>query len=57
MTHSPRRAEEILQALRLKRPEDINLEAIAWLQGAKVDYREWTDVRLASMVELTSAAR
>lgn len=40
MTHSPRRAEEILQALRLKRPEDINLEAIAWLQGAKVDYRE-----------------
>ena len=40
MTHFPRRAEEILQALRLKRPEDINLEAIAWLQGAKVDYRE-----------------
>ena len=40
MTYSPRRAEEILQALRLKRPEDIDLEAIAWLQGAKVHYRE-----------------
>ena len=40
MTHCPRRAEEILQALRLTRPEDLDLEAIAWLQGAKVNYRE-----------------
>ncbi|MEO1607014.1 MAG: ImmA/IrrE family metallo-endopeptidase [Pseudomonadota bacterium] len=40
MSHSPRRAVEILETLRLKRPEDIDLEAIAWLQGAKVDYRE-----------------
>jgi len=40
MTHSPRPAEEILKALRLKQPKDIDLEAIAWLQGAKVDYRE-----------------
>lgn len=39
MNHSPRRAEEILQALHLKEPKDIDLEAIAWLQGAKVKYR------------------
>lgn len=38
--HTPRPAEVILQSLSISDPLDIDLEAIAWLQGAKVKYRE-----------------
>lgn len=36
----PRSAEDILRELSILRPQDIDLEAIAWLQGAKVKYRK-----------------
>lgn len=38
--HSPLTAADLLRKLFISRPEDIDLEAIAWLQGAKVKYRE-----------------
>ncbi|WP_211099119.1 ImmA/IrrE family metallo-endopeptidase [Acuticoccus yangtzensis] len=37
--HIPRSAEQILSELSIGRPQEIDLEAIAWLQGAKVKYR------------------
>lgn len=38
--HSPRSADRLLQELFVSKPQDIDLEAIAWLQGAKVKYRD-----------------
>ena len=40
MTHQPRTAARLLESLSIKEPEGIDLEAIAWLSGAKVKYRE-----------------
>lgn len=37
--YQPRRAEDILQDLSITKPGGIDLEAIAWMQGAKVKYR------------------
>lgn len=37
--HIPRSAEQLLSDLSIERPQEIDLEAIAWLQGAKVKYR------------------
>lgn len=40
MTHQPRTAARLLESLSIRKPEEIDLEAIAWLGGAKVKYRE-----------------
>ena len=40
MTHQPRTAEKVLKSLSISDPGAIDLEAIAWLSGAKVKYRE-----------------
>ena len=40
MTHEPRTAEKVLKSLSISDPGAIDLEAIAWLSGAKVKYRE-----------------
>ena len=40
MTHQPRTAARLLESLSINEPEGIDLEAIAWLSGAKVKYRE-----------------
>jgi hypothetical protein len=40
MTHQPRTATRLLESLSISEPEGIDLEAIAWLNGAKVKYRE-----------------
>lgn len=40
MTHQPRTAARLLESLSISEPEGIDLEAIAWLSGAKVKYRE-----------------
>ena len=39
MTRRPRTPEQILAECAITRPEDIDLEAIAWLEGAKVVHR------------------
>jgi hypothetical protein len=39
MNERPRPAERILLELGIERPQDIDLEAIAWTLGAAVDYR------------------
>lgn len=40
MTHQPRTAARLLDSFSISEPEGIDLEAIAWLSGAKVKYRE-----------------
>ncbi|MDV7142991.1 ImmA/IrrE family metallo-endopeptidase [Tropicimonas sp. TH_r6] len=40
MTHQPRTAQRVLESLSIRDPQGIDLEAIAWLSGAKVKYRE-----------------
>ncbi|RKT34762.1 uncharacterized protein DUF955 [Roseovarius halotolerans] len=40
MTHQSRTAARLLESLSINEPEGIDLEAIAWLSGAKVKYRE-----------------
>lgn len=40
MTHQPRTAARLLESLSITEPGEIDLEAIAWLSGAKVKYRE-----------------
>ena len=40
MTHQPRTAAKLLESLSINEPEGIDLEAIAWLNGAKIKYRE-----------------
>ena len=40
MTHQPRTAEKVIKSLSISDPGAIDLEAIAWLSGAKVKYRE-----------------
>lgn len=37
--HTPRSAAQLLDEFSIGRPQEIDLEAIAWLQGAKVKYR------------------
>ena len=38
--HKARKPDLLLRELAILRPEDIDLEAIAWSQGAKVKYRD-----------------
>ena len=40
-----RPAERMLVALGIERPDQIDLEAIAWTGGAVVKYRAWINAR------------